>query len=312
MTTTATQAAERAAVVQIRGLTKRFGEVTAVRDLNLDVYAGEVLGFLGDNGSGKTTTMKLLLGLLRPSAGEISLFGQPLATHLPQLLRRVGAIIEAPAFYPYLSGWDNLRLLAQLDGTATSAITAALAEVDLQSAARRKFETYSLGMKQRLGIAAALMRDPALIILDEPTSGLDPGGQREVRELIPRLAGEGRTIFISSHIMYEVQQVCDRVAIMKQGELVALGPVASLLASDDRLLVRVADLAAAEQTLRRLDWVRSVELVDGMLVLETPVERAADVTAALARDGLFVSELRPREQSLEAAFFALTGAEEVA
>ncbi len=297
-------------VVQTRGLTKRFGEVTAVHDLNLELHAGEVVGFLGDNGSGKTTTMKLLLGLLRPSGGEVFLFGQPLGAHLPQLLRRVGAIIEAPAFYPYLSGRDNLRLLAGLDGTPASQIAAVLDEVDLQGAAQRKFSTYSLGMKQRLGIAAALLRDPALIILDEPTSGLDPAGQREVRALIPRLASEGRTVFISSHIMHEVQQVCDRVAIMKAGELIAQGDVATILSARDRLLVRVEDLAAAERLLRQLPWVAAVEREQDALLLDAPTARAAEITAALAAQSLFVSELRPRERSLEAAFFALTGEEQ--
>ncbi len=300
------------AVVQTQGLTKRFGEVTTVHDLNIELRAGEVVGFLGENGSGKTTTMKLLLGLLAPTAGKVFLFGQPLATHLPQLLRRVGAIIEAPAFYPYLSGRDNLRLLAGLDGTPASHIDTVLAAVDLQGAAQRKFSTYSLGMKQRLGIAAALLRDPALIILDEPTSGLDPAGQREVRALIPRLASEGRTVFISSHIMHEVQQVCDRVAIMKAGELIAQGDVDTILATRDRLLVRVDDLGAAERLLRQLPWVVGVEREADALILDAPAPRAAEITAALAAQSLFVSELRPRERSLEAAFFALTGQEQPA
>ena len=205
-------------VASAHGLTKRYENRFAVRDVDLELQAGEVFGFLGPNGAGKTTTIKCLLGLIQPTSGEVRLFGEPLRGNLPRLLRRVGAIVEAPAFYPYLSGRDNLRSLAMIDGLPRARVEEALRTVDLLDAANRPFSTYSLGMKQRLGIAATLLRDPLLIVLDEPTSGLDPAGQLEVRELIPRLAREGRTIFISSHQMHELQQICDRVAILKLGE----------------------------------------------------------------------------------------------
>jgi ABC-2 type transport system ATP-binding protein len=297
-------------VIQTRGLTKQYGPTMAVRNLDLAVFAGEVFGFLGPNGSGKTTTIKLLLGLVAPTAGEVRLFGTPLDGHLAGLLRRVGAMVEAPAFYPYLSGRDNLRALARLDGIPDARVDAVLAEVDLLEAAGRKFATYSVGMKQRLAIAAALLRDPRLIFLDEPTSGLDPAGQLEVRELIPRLAREGRTIFLSSHLMNEVQQICDRVAILSKGELLAEGPVASLLRRGDAVELRVADAdqARAVELLRVLDWVTAVEEADGYLVASAPAERSAELNAALAQAGIYAAEIRPRQLSLEQFFLEVTGA----
>lgn len=295
------------AVVRTRGLTKYYGSIAALRNLALELYPGEVFGLLGPNGAGKTTTVKLLLGLLRPTAGEIYLFGQPLAGNLPHLLRQVGAIVEAPAFYPYLSGRENLRLLAMMDGLPLSRVDLALEQVDLREAAGRKFGAYSLGMKQRLGIAATLLRDPRLIILDEPTSGLDPAGQHEVRALIPRLAGEGRTVFLSSHLLYEVQQVCDRVGILKAGELLAIGPVTSLLRPGGAIEVRVPNVAAAQEVLRRLPWVTSLTEMNGYLVVGAPPERSAEVNAALAGAGIFASEIRPRERTLEAFFLEVTG-----
>jgi ABC-2 type transport system ATP-binding protein len=296
-------------VASTRGLTKQFGTTVAVRDINLELRSGEVYGFLGPNGAGKTTTIKLMLGLLRPSSGEVRLFGESLAGNLPHLLRRVGAIIEAPAFYPYLSGRQNLRALATIDGLPDARISEAISTVDLAVAADRPFSTYSLGMKQRLGIAATLLRNPALIFLDEPTSGLDPAGQLEMRELIPRLAREGRTIFISSHQMYDLQHMCDRITILKQGELVAEGPVASLLRQGGVIEARVPDAAAAAEVLRALPWVEMVEGYGTLVTITAPVERAADANRALADAGIYASELRPREQSLEEYFLDVTGQE---
>lgn len=296
-----------AVVASAHGLTKQFGKRYAVRDLDLELHAGEVFGFLGPNGAGKTTTIKCLLGLIQPTVGEVRLFGEPLAGNLPRLLRRVGAIVEAPAFYPYLSGRDNLRSLAMIDALPAARVEDVLRTVDLLDAARRPFNTYSLGMKQRLGIAATLLRDPLLILLDEPTSGLDPAGQLEVRELIPRLAREGRTIFISSHQMHELQQICDRVAILKAGRKIAEGTVTSLLQTSGSIELRVADAAGAEQVLRAIDWVNSVERAADRLTVSAPVERAADVNAALAQAGFYCSEIRPGELSLEEFFLEVTG-----
>jgi ABC-2 type transport system ATP-binding protein len=244
---TSAMTADREIVASTHGLTKQFGTTIAVRNLDLELRAGEVYGFLGPNGAGKTTTIKLMLGLIRPTGGEVRLFGEPLGQNLPALMKRVGAIIEAPAFYPYLSGRENLLALALIGNVSRERVDETLAIVDLRSAADHAFKTYSLGMKQRLGIAATLLRNPSLIFLDEPTSGLDPAGQIEMRQLIPRLAQEGRTVFISSHQMYDVQQMCDRVAILKRGELIAEGPVAQLLRRENAIELRVPDAAVSGQ-----------------------------------------------------------------
>jgi ABC-2 type transport system ATP-binding protein len=296
-------------VVQTRGLTKKYGDVFAVHDLNLELHAGEVFGFLGPNGAGKTTTVKLLLGLIRPTGGEIFLFGEPAAGSWERLLRRVGAIVEAPAFYPYLSGRQNLHVLARLDGVPSAKADEAIEQVSLGGAADRNFSGYSVGMKQRLGIAAALLREPQLVLLDEPTSGLDPAGQREIRALIPRLAERGCTIFISSHLMHEIQEVCDRVGILKAGELQSVGPVAHLLRDGGVVEIRVADLERAARLLRALDWVDGVVQRNGLLEVTAPLEQSADLNRALAEAGMYAEEIRRREQSLEEYFLEVTGDE---
>ncbi len=227
-------------VIRCQGLTKRYGANVAVDRLDLTVTAGQVFGFLGPNGAGKTTTMRMLLGLVRPTAGEAWLNGRPAAAGGG--LEGVGAMIEEPAFYPWLSGRQNLRVLAlsgpPLSGPALSGpalarggsdpITAALARTGLSEVARRKVKTYSQGMRQRLGLAAALLRSPALLVLDEPANGLDPAGIREFRTLLRSLAADGTTVFLSSHQLAEVEQVCDQVAVLSAGRVVAHGPVADL------------------------------------------------------------------------------------
>ncbi len=221
-------------------LTKRYGEVVAVQDLDLSVRAGEVYGFLGPNGAGKTTTLRMLLGLVRPTSGRVLLHGRP-----PGDLSGVGALIEGPAFYPYLSGRDNLRVLARYAGVDDRRIDVVLDLVDLADRAKHKFATYSLGMKQRLGVAAALLKDPQLLILDEPTNGLDPAGMADMRTLIRRLGAAGSTVLISSHLLGEVEQICDRVGIIARGALVAENTVAEL-----RSERRAADLRRRRWTTR--------------------------------------------------------------
>lgn len=211
-------------------LTRHYGERIAVDSLDLAVEQGEIFGFLGPNGAGKTTTIAMLLGLVRPSSGRALVFGHDVQRDLPAVLQRVGAMIEAPAFYPYLSGYDNLQVVARLRGVNAARIPQVLASVDLGERGRDRVRTYSQGMRQRLAIGAALLNDPALIILDEPTNGLDPAGTVEIRNLIWAMAAEGRTIFLCSHMLHEVEQLCERVAILKQGRLLAQGRVAELLA----------------------------------------------------------------------------------
>src|SRR3981189_448258 len=214
-------------VVETHGLTKRYGTgLVAVDALDLNVYRGEVYGFLGPNGAGKTTTLRMLLGLIRPSAGSAKVMGA--APGSPASLLKVGAIIETPAFYPYMTGYDNLRLLAMYCGVPASRVAATLAEVDLTPRAHHKFSTYSLGMKQRLGIAAALLKEPELLILDEPTNGLDPQGRGDVRNLILELGKGARTVLSSSHLLGEVEQMCTRVGVIRKGKIVAEGTVDQL------------------------------------------------------------------------------------
>ncbi len=241
-------------------LTKRYHQRVAVNDLNLEVPQGDIFGFLGPNGAGKTTTVGMLLGLVRPTSGRAIVLGHDVAQEPEQALRGVGAMIEAPAFYPYLSARDNLRVLAQASGLPARRIDEVLALVDLASRAKDKFKSFSQGMKQRLGIAAALLHEPQLIILDEPTNGLDPVGQLEMRSLVRRLAEHGCTIFLCSHMLHDVEQLCEHVAILKQGNIVAQGRVFDLLQRGQRVHVRVdADVSKAHALLRSLAWVSDVE-----------------------------------------------------
>jgi ABC-2 type transport system ATP-binding protein len=233
-----------------------------------------------------------------------------MATHPWPALRKIGAVIEAPAFYPYLSGYNNLKALAiTLGGITNARIDEMLELVGLRDRGRDPYKTYSLGMKQRLGIASTLLRDPDLIILDEPTNGLDPAGTREVRDLIPRLARQGHTVFLCSHLLHEVQAVSDRVAIVKRGSMVAQGTVAELLGSGQYLRMRAADNEALTRALGGVPFVSGVEQVDGFVRATAPVAKAAELNQALATLGIYVSELTPWEMDLESVFMELTGEE---
>ncbi len=294
-------------VLRVEGLTKFYGPVRALHDLTLSVRRGEVYGFLGPNGAGKTTTVSLILGLIRPTAGRIELLGHDTRRGRRKVLRRVGAIVERPAFYPHLSGADNLRVAAwELGGVPEVRITQLLERVGLADRADDKVKGYSTGMVQRLGLAAALLNEPELLFLDEPTSGLDPAGQAEIRALIRELAEEGVTVFLCSHLLHEVEQVCHRVGILNKGELIAEGAVEELLRRKEVIQVRVADLERAAALLRRLAWVQGVRREDDRLLVEAPIARSAEVNAALARQGLYASEIRPLETTLEAFFLQVT------
>jgi ABC-2 type transport system ATP-binding protein len=288
------------APVEARRLTKRYGSLTAVDNLDLRVHAGEVYGFLGPNGAGKTTTLRMLLGLIRPSSGEVRLFGEP-----PGRLDGVGALIEGPAFYPYLSGRDNLRVLARHAGVPPARIAAVLHQVDLTDRAADRYATYSLGMKQRLGVAAALLKDPRLVVLDEPTNGLDPAGMADMRLLIRRLGAAGCTVLLSSHLMTEVQELCDRVGVISHGRLVAESTVTELRGEPGLRLV-ATPLAEAAAQARSLLGPDAVHISDNGLRLTIPPSRAAEVNTALVSAGIAVSEIRTEERSLEDAFLALT------
>src|SRR3990170_5892647 len=229
-------------VLRTVGLSKRYGRLLALADLDLEVRRGQVYGFLGPNGAGKTTTIALVLGLIAPSAGHVEMFGLDARTHLSEALRRTGAVLEGPSFYPLLSGRDNLRVWGALSGgVEEKRLDEVLDLVGLQARGRDKVRTYSLGMKQRLGLAAALLHDPELLVLDEPTNGLDPAGMREVREVIRELGKSGKTVFVSSHLLGEVEQMCDHVGIVKSGRLLTQGSVTALLRRGDALEMQVTD-----------------------------------------------------------------------
>jgi ABC-2 type transport system ATP-binding protein len=301
-----------AVLLRTTGLSKRFGSIVAVDGLDLDVRAGEVLGFLGPNGSGKSTTVGMILGLIAPSAGRIEFCGRDLSDQRALATRAIGAIIETPAFYPFLSGRDNLRALAiAVGGVPAQRIDDLLRLVGLEERAGSQFKTYSLGMKQRLGIASTLLTDPELVILDEPTNGLDPAGQREVRELIPMLARQGRAVLLASHLLNEVQQVCDRVAIIRRGRLIQTGTVAELLQRGAHLDVFLppADLERAAAIARALPFADDVAVGDGRLRIAAPPDRGAAINRALAEAGLYAGAIVPRESTLEEVFLELTEAE---
>jgi ABC-type multidrug transport system ATPase subunit len=296
-------------LVETRDLTKRYGrQITAVDSLNLAVRRGEVYGFLGPNGAGKTTTLRMLLGLIEPTSGAARVLGQEPGS--PASLKRVGALVESPAFYSYLSGYDNLKVVSRYAGVPRRRIREVLQTVELSGRAKDKFKKYSLGMKQRLGVAAALLKDPELLILDEPTNGLDPRGMADMRALVRELGSGERTVLLSSHLLGEVEQICDRVGVIHKGILVAEGAIAELR-GEEGLLVRAEPLEEARQIAERLKGVEGVTVADGMLRLATDPGRAAEINAKLVSAGLRVSELRPAEQSFEEVFLELTGGETV-
>jgi ABC-type multidrug transport system ATPase subunit len=297
-------------VVETDGLTKRYGDggVLAVDNLALRVPRGGVFGFLGPNGSGKTTTMGMLLGLVKPTSGSALIFGEPAGK--PETLRRIGAMVETPTFYPYLSGRANLRYFQGIGRRGVPAdIDRLLDLVDLGTNAKRKFSTYSLGMKQRLGVACALLGDPELVFLDEPTNGLDPAGVIEVRELIRGLGKDGRTVVLSSHLLAETELVCDNVAVLSRGRLLAQGTIAELLRQHDKVRMRTTDDERAAAALNALSWVEAVTRDDGHLVVTAPGERSWEVTRTLSEAEIYVSELSPIHRSLEQYFMELTGSD---
>ena len=294
-------------LVETKDLTKRHGNVRAVDRLNLAVRPGEVYGFLGPNGAGKTTTLRMLLGLVRASSGTAAVLGRVPGD--PETLVRVGALIEEPAFYPYLSGRDNLGVLARFARIAEHGIDDVLDAVDLLGRANDRVKTYSQGMRQRLGVAATLLKDPELLILDEPTNGLDPAGMTDMRALIRRLGSGDRTVLLSSHLLSEVEQVVDRVGVISHGSLIVEGAVDEIRGRGS-VLVRAEPLSAARERVERLLGFERVEVVDGTLRLDSDPARLSQINRELVLAGVAVSELRPVERTLGDVFLELTGENE--
>ncbi|QNN52680.1 ABC transporter ATP-binding protein [Nocardioides mesophilus] len=302
----------RAAAVATSGLTKRFRHQVAVDSLDLLVPTGAVYGFLGPNGSGKTTTIRMLLGLVTPSAGTVELLGRPMPAGAPEVLARVGALVEGPAFHPYLSGRENLARLDAADRTtdprtARHRIDAALDRVGLMAAARKRYRAYSLGMRQRLAIASALLRPRDLLVLDEPTNGLDPQGTREVRSLVASLADEGATVLVSSHLLSEVEQMCTHLGVMHVGRLVAQGTSAELRAGTEAEVVVETDQATEAARILRELGVLEVQVrrgaATGLLGRVAPEK----IVAACVHQGVPVTGFRVGAPSLEDVFVSLTG-----
>ncbi|MEU3921724.1 ABC transporter ATP-binding protein [Streptomyces sp. NPDC029004] len=301
------------AVIETHGLTKRYrGGQLAVDGLDLSVPDGSVFGFLGPNGSGKTTTIRMLMGLIEPTAGSASVLGKPMPRAVRTVLPQVGALIEGPALYGFLNGRDNLLRYDSADPSADprtrrSRVAAALDRVGLTPAAGKKAKAYSLGMKQRLGLAAALLQPRKLLVLDEPTNGLDPQGMREIRSLVRELAADGTTVFLSSHLLDEIEQVCTHAAVMAQGRLLTQGPVADLAAGAlGRLVVTTPDPADAARILKE-QGVTDVAVSDERVTGEPPAKDLAELNAALVQAGVRVRGFGVERASLEDAFVALTG-----
>jgi ABC-2 type transport system ATP-binding protein len=308
-----------AAVIEIQGLRKTYrslrrGPRQALDGFDMRVDEGQIHGFLGPNGSGKTTTLRTLLGLVRANGGRMAILGQPVPAALPAVVRHVGAVVESPQFFPHFSARDTLSLLADAGSVAPRRVDEVLELVGLRDRAQERVKTYSLGMKQRLAVGSALLKQPRVLVLDEPANGLDPGGIREMRDLMRSLVELGMTVVLSSHILGEVQQICDSVTIISRGRRVASGPVADVLARHSSASVRVrmesaADLATAAGLLEATGV--SVQAHPDHLML-SGVDQPAWVTRTLAGKGLYVSELTPVLGDLEDAFLELTGTAPVA
>ncbi len=297
-------------IIEIKGLTKKFKDVKAVDDLSLNVYKGDIFGFLGPNGAGKSTTIRMLLTLIRPNAGNIKLFGKNLNKERALILRDVGAIVEKPDFYNYLSAYKNLEILGRISGKEVSSnrIMEILETVGLKERRTSKVKTYSHGMKQRLGIAQALMHDPDLIILDEPTTGLDPQGMKEIRDLIIHLRDEkNKTIFLSSHLLSEVEQIANRMIIINKGKTVVEGYVQDLLNSTElKVTFEVDDLDSAKQLINQSRWDNKVEsFSNNKLIFNLSSEEIAKLNKYFVDNDISVSAVIPT-RSLEEYFLKIT------
>jgi ABC-2 type transport system ATP-binding protein len=293
--------------IETQGLTKRFPKQVAVDGISFAVERGQVFGFLGPNGCGKTTTIGMLLGIINPTAGGIRLFGLDGYRGLIQARQRIGATLENPNFYPYLSGLDNLRVVANVKGVGAREVDAALDLVGLTARARSKYQTYSLGMKQRLALAATMLGDPDLIILDEPANGLDPEGMREIREIIHALADRGKTIFLSSHLLWEVERTCTHLAILTRGKIVRQGPVREITAGKVLARIRGGDLEVLRTIVAEYPGATGARVEDDAVVAELVDDDLAALNEFAASRGVYLSFLAPEHQSLEDVFIALTG-----
>lgn len=291
-------------ILTIQQLSKKYGKFHAVRALDLSVNAGEVYGILGPNGSGKTTTLGMILNITRPSGGTYQWFGEP-ENHRHR--QRIGVLLETPNFYPYLSAVNNLKVVAAIKRCSTDRIETVLRQVDLWGRHKQPFKTFSLGMRQRLAVGSALLADPEVLVLDEPTNGLDPQGIAEMRHIIQDIAKQGKTIIFASHILDEVEKICSHVAIMKQGQLLAAGPFSEILQSEQHLLV------AAEDVVKLQQWASAQSFIDeaqpeGALIrlsLNTSLS-TTEINQRAFNDGIVLSHLQAKHTSLEERFLALT------
>ncbi len=293
-------------VLSLKGISKRYGRIQALNNVSFDVPPGCVFGILGPNGSGKTTLLGIILDILKPTAGSFELMGQPPSA---DVRKGIGTLLETPNFFHYLSGERNLRINASIKGKGYGDIDAVLEKVNLHQRKKSKFSTYSLGMKQRLAIAAALLGNPDVLIFDEPTNGLDPVGIAEIRELIKKLASEGKTIIMASHLLDEVEKVCTHVAILKKGELLAAGHVDEVLVNEDIVEVSASDLNRLEQLLKNMNGFSGIQRHDNNVQLFYPMGTAKldEVNQYCFNNGVVLNHLQLKKKSLESKFFELTG-----
>src|SRR6266516_4334212 len=295
-------------VLRTRNLSKQYGKRLAVDNLNLEVHRGEIFGFLGPNGAGKTTTIRMALGLIAPTSGSIEILGRDVFAHRAQVLPRVGALVETPALYSYLSGRNNLRAVASvLGGVPKARLDAVLELVGLGIRQKDRVRTYSLGMKQRLGVAIALLQDPDVLVLDEPANGLDPAGIVEMRDLMHRLSAEGKTVFISSHLLTEVQQICTRVAIIHLGKLITESTIEDLISGHGEFVVTLERVQEALALVKAQRWGKDARLdARGALVTTAPGKRGRDLNLFLVDAGFAPETIAQSTQDLEQVFLELT------
>ncbi len=290
-------------ILQTQSLTKRYGALTAVNELNLQVPKGSIFGILGPNGSGKTTTLGMILGVTRPNAGSFSWFG---GHHSFEVKQKVGALLETPNFYPYLSAIDNLKIIATIKEIEHPDIEGVLQTVNLAQRAKSKFKTYSLGMKQRLAIAAALLSDPEVLVLDEPTNGLDPQGIAEIRNMILEIGQRDITVILASHLLYEIEKVCSHVAVLRKGDLLFQGRVEELMGEEGVIEVQSPDMDRLKTALATIQGIEKVKEQDGRLILTLNREmEPSELNRELARQEVYVSYLNFRKNNLEKQFLNL-------